>query len=209
MASKSEAGKAVLLDGAVFTAQECWERPFEALTDSSREATGHSKGSQAGAVPFVEDGAMARLPPRAAARLQPSKERRCWATGTALAVDTEAGRRLYPFDLVVEDSQVAVYNQLLPPLLTEALEGNSGVVLCFGPPKGGKSHTLLGYGADPGLIPLTALEIFQKGLQVWVSYFEVKGGLLDRLAPVGEDDQVEAPPPSSLKAKRRPAISRP
>ena len=140
-----------------------------------------------------------RLPPRAAVRLQPGTgERLCRASGTALEVDTKtAGRRLYPFDLVFEGhGQAAVYKELVPMLLTEALgHGRSGALLVCGPPKGGKSHTLLGYGADPGLIPLTALDVFRaKGrLQVWISYFEVKGGLfLDRLAPLSEDDRLEA-----------------
>ena len=157
-------------------------------------------------------GAAFRSPPLAAVRIRPwlnnedpSLESIRVAThsssaSAAVEVRTQGRCWAYPSHFVFspEHPQAWVYKELLTKIIGEAIaSGRGGSILVCGPPGSGKSHTTLGYGADPGLIPLATLDIFRSvsggngKLKVWCSYFEVLSDeLIDLLEPLPDPKDV-------------------
>ncbi|KAF9520756.1 hypothetical protein BS47DRAFT_1481137 [Hydnum rufescens UP504] len=70
----------------------------------------------------------------------------------------------YTFDRVFgEDArQVDVYEDTTRPLLDGLLDGFNATVFAYGATGCGKTHTITGTDADPGIIYLTMAELFQK-----------------------------------------------
>jgi len=168
-------------------------------------------------------GAAFRSPPLAAVRIRPwlsnedpSLESIRVAThsssaSAAVEVRTQGRCWAYPSHFVFspEHPQAWVYKELLTKIIGEAIaSGRGGSILVCGPPGSGKSHTTLGYGADPGLIPLATLDIFRSvsggngKLKVWCSYFEVLSDeLIDLLEPLPDPKDVGS---SQERSRERP-----
>eukprot|EP00435_Cladocopium_sp_Y103_P020754 s3832_g5.t1 len=143
-----------------------------------------------------------RSSPVAAVRIRPwlpnedaSSETVCVTTQQAAAVEIRAQGQScqYPSHFVFSPKhpQASVYKELVTNIIGEAIaSGRGGSIVACGPAGSGKSHTLLGYGSDPGLIPHATLDIFRSvssgggKLKVWCSYFEVDHELTDLLAPL-------------------------
>ncbi|CAE8674421.1 unnamed protein product, partial [Polarella glacialis] len=104
-----------------------------------------------------------------------------------------------------DSSQARLYTNILSDLVAEATTGASGTLVAYGGSGSGKSHSILGYGDQPGLIPRATLELFRlaaarrQQLQVWCSFLEVhQERLIDLLAPRAADHLEAAPDASRL-----------
>ncbi|CAG8486485.1 10351_t:CDS:10 [Racocetra persica] len=58
--------------------------------------------------------------------------------------------------------QTHLYNDLGKELLNHAFEGYNTCIFAYGQTGAGKSHTMMGYGEDKGIIPLTCRELFNR-----------------------------------------------
>eukprot|EP00931_Biecheleriopsis_adriatica_P043707 TRINITY_DN24974_c0_g1_i1.p1 TRINITY_DN24974_c0_g1~~TRINITY_DN24974_c0_g1_i1.p1 ORF type:complete len:1175 (-),score=247.14 TRINITY_DN24974_c0_g1_i1:168-3692(-) len=89
--------------------------------------------------------------------------------------------------------QGRIYQSLVSELVVDAVDGGrGGAIVAVGPGGGGKSHSVLGYGHEPGLIPHATLELFRlaaagtngRRVQIWCSFLEIHNEqLVDLLAP--------------------------
>ncbi|KLO15887.1 kinesin-domain-containing protein [Schizopora paradoxa] len=89
----------------------------------------------------------------------------------------------FMFDRVFEGSatQVDVYGATARPLLDGLLEGYNATVFAYGATGCGKTHTISGTDADPGLIYLTMSDLFQKiddrradeNIDIFVTFLEI------------------------------------
>ncbi|KAI9591855.1 hypothetical protein BDF19DRAFT_453694 [Syncephalis fuscata] len=79
-------------------------------------------------------------------------------------------------------SQAIVYSDLGKELLDHAFEGYNTCIFAYGQTGAGKSYSMVGYGEDKGIIPLTCEELFQRvdrlstddlQINVEVSYMEI------------------------------------
>ncbi|KAJ6612156.1 kinesin-like protein [Mycena sp. CBHHK59/15] len=81
-------------------------------------------------------------------------------------------------------SQETLYNDLGKELLDHGFNGFNACILAYGQTGSGKSYSMMGYGADKGIIPLTCSELFVRvsdkkeadpnvGFTVEVSYIEI------------------------------------
>ncbi|KJA21710.1 hypothetical protein HYPSUDRAFT_41858 [Hypholoma sublateritium FD-334 SS-4] len=81
-------------------------------------------------------------------------------------------------------SQQTLYDDLGKELLDHGFAGFNACILAYGQTGSGKSYSMMGYGADKGIIPLTCLELFQRvegksaqdptlSFTVEVSYIEI------------------------------------
>ncbi|EPQ59721.1 kinesin-like protein [Gloeophyllum trabeum ATCC 11539] len=81
-------------------------------------------------------------------------------------------------------SQQTLYNDLGTELLDHAFSGFNACIFAYGQTGSGKSYSMMGYGADKGIIPLTCCELFNRveqkkaadpniNFQVEVSYIEI------------------------------------
>ena len=70
---------------------------------------------------------------------------------------------VYYFDKVLSPSntQTEVYNSVGAPIVDASLkQSNNSVLFSFGVSNSGKSHTLIGSDADPGVLPKLVLDLF-------------------------------------------------
>ncbi|ORX75247.1 kinesin-domain-containing protein, partial [Basidiobolus meristosporus CBS 931.73] len=79
-------------------------------------------------------------------------------------------------------SQRVLYNDLGEELLNHAFEGYNTCIFAYGQTGSGKSYSMMGYGEDKGIIPLTCNELFNRinannepnlKINVQVSYMEI------------------------------------
>ncbi|KAF4615993.1 hypothetical protein D9613_011478 [Agrocybe pediades] len=81
-------------------------------------------------------------------------------------------------------SQQTLYNDLGKELLDHGFSGFNACILAYGQTGSGKSYSMMGYGADKGIIPLTCEELFKRvddkkakdpniNFTVEVSYIEI------------------------------------
>ncbi|EJD54101.1 kinesin-like protein [Auricularia subglabra TFB-10046 SS5] len=81
-------------------------------------------------------------------------------------------------------SQQTLYDDVGKELLDHAFNGFNACIFAYGQTGSGKSYSMMGYGADKGIIPLTCMELFQRLAQktasdpnvaftVEVSYIEI------------------------------------
>jgi len=87
-----------------------------------------------------------------------------------------------------------------------AAYGSASAVLAYGPTGAGKTHTMYGDSADPGLVPRAASELLMHagGLPVRVSMLELHNDLLvDLLLP--PMSSVPSPPATRSAVERRPS----
>ncbi|XP_062331618.1 kinesin-like protein KIF22 isoform X2 [Osmerus eperlanus] len=107
----------------------------------------------------------------------------------------------YQFDVFHgEDStQQEVFLSSVKPILPHVLNGQNASVFAYGPTGAGKTHTMLGSPAQPGVIPRAVREVFQlvrgreRGGDGWdygvgMSYLEIYNEkVLDLLSPSTQD----------------------
>ena len=70
---------------------------------------------------------------------------------------------VYYFDKILSPSntQTDVYNSVGAPIVDASLkQSNNSVLFSFGVSNSGKSHTLIGSDADPGVLPKLVLDLF-------------------------------------------------
>ncbi|CAJ1454837.1 unnamed protein product [Effrenium voratum] len=166
-------------------------------------------------------GAVFRCPPVAAVRIRPwlpheedQAESICPATpssssAAAIEVRSEAKCFTLPAHLVFtgKDPQAGVCQKLLSGVVHEAVEGLGTTIIACGTAGSGKSHSLLGFGSDPGLIPHATLDLFRyaasSDLKVWCSYLEVHHEeLIDLLAPLPSPSEARDAPPLEVVEQR-------
>eukprot|EP00041_Stephanoeca_diplocostata_P037296 m.1402379 g.1402379 ORF g.1402379 m.1402379 type:complete len:2418 (+) comp25010_c0_seq3:94-7347(+) len=53
-----------------------------------------------------------------------------------------------------------VYNSIAKDIVLQAMEGFNGTIFAYGQTSSGKTHTMMGYPGEPGIIPLAVREVF-------------------------------------------------
>ncbi|CAK8999181.1 unnamed protein product [Durusdinium trenchii] len=107
-------------------------------------------------------------------------------------------------------TQDAVYTEFGADLVKNVLEGYNCCLFAYGQTGAGKSHTMMGYGDQPGVIPRSVEDLFgQKGqlrgdeLRVWCSFVEIYNEQIrDLLEPSGLRQETQ----SSLRIMDHPAL---
>ncbi|RHZ59964.1 hypothetical protein Glove_360g45 [Diversispora epigaea] len=104
-------------------------------------------------------------------------------------------------------TQAHLYNDLGEELLNHAFEGYNTCIFAYGQTGAGKSYSMMGYGEDKGIIPLTCCELFNRVKrntdpevthQVQVSYIEIYNERVrDLLNPKNK---------GNLKVREHPAL---
>ncbi|KAL0082537.1 hypothetical protein J3Q64DRAFT_1864411, partial [Phycomyces blakesleeanus] len=104
-------------------------------------------------------------------------------------------------------TQKTVYNDLGRELLDHAFHGYNCCIFAYGQTGSGKSYSMMGYGKDKGIIPLTCSELFDRiaesttdvlSFQVEVSYIEIYNEKVrDLLNPSNK---------SNLKVREHPSL---
>lgn len=107
-------------------------------------------------------------------------------------------------------TQEKVYTDLGADMVNNVLEGYNCCLFAYGQTGAGKSHTMMGYGDQPGVIPRSVEDLFsQKShlqgdeLRVWASFVEIYNEQLrDLLEPSGLRQETQ----SSLRIMDHPAL---
>ncbi|CAJ1406591.1 unnamed protein product [Effrenium voratum] len=111
-----------------------------------------------------------------------------------------------------QGTQEKVYSEIGADLVTSALEGYNCCLFAYGQTGAGKSHTMMGYGDQPGVIPRAVEDLFEQKarvardgdeLRVWASFVEIYNETLrDLLEPSSlvKDQQ------STLRIMDHPAL---
>ncbi|PKC00927.1 kinesin-domain-containing protein [Rhizophagus irregularis] len=104
-------------------------------------------------------------------------------------------------------TQAMLYNDLGEELLDHAFEGYNTCIFAYGQTGAGKSYSMMGYGEEKGIIPLTCCELFNRinnnqdpnlTYQVQVSYIEIYNERVrDLLNPKNK---------GNLKVREHPAL---
>jgi hypothetical protein len=73
----------------------------------------------------------------------------------------EAKTDYYAFDHLYgpEKTTKTVFNDLCVPLITYLIAGYNGTIFAYGQTGSGKTHSIMGYGADPGVVPRCCEEL--------------------------------------------------
>ncbi|CAN6358744.1 unnamed protein product [Urochloa humidicola] len=88
----------------------------------------------------------------------------------------------FTFDHVFDGAatNARVYDALVRSLIRAAIDGFNGTVFAYGQTSSGKTHTMSGFGTDPGIIPLAVRDLFDTAREVVdrefcfkVSYMEI------------------------------------
>ncbi|KAK9136484.1 hypothetical protein Syun_015814 [Stephania yunnanensis] len=97
-----------------------------------------------------------------------------------------------------EASQTEVYEAVMGPLVSDFINGNTGMLLAMGPSGSGKTHTIFGCPRQPGLLPRTIQQIFnctnqdrpsQTSRSFYISMFEIysQGGKGEKIFDLSSD----------------------
>jgi hypothetical protein len=111
------------------------------------------------------------------------------------------------------DSQEAVYNRSGALATDAVMNGLNACVFAYGQTGSGKTHTMLGDASDPGLIPLTLIDVFQRiealkqsepasKITVECSFFEVYNEKVRDLLSSSSRSAPEKPPKIRLHPTR-------
>ena len=105
-----------------------------------------------------------------------------------VALRTEAGLEIGGFAGVLgpEATNEAVFARALAPRLDTVLRGGTASLFCYGYTGGGKTHTALGYGGEPGLFELGARALLERlpggrGLLLHATAVEIYGDTVSDL----------------------------
>ena len=108
-------------------------------------------------------------------------------------------------------TQEKVYADLGSDLVNNVLEGYNCCLFAYGQTGAGKSHTMMGYGDQPGVIPRSVEDLFHQKvhisstdeLRVWCSFVEIYNEQIrDLLEPSGLRQEAQ----SSLRIMDHPAL---
>lgn len=79
------------------------------------------------------------------------------------------------------DDQVKVYNQLGKEVLDNAWDGYHCCLFAYGQTGSGKSYSMIGYGANKGIVPIAMNEIFEriKATTTKEKWYEVSVSMLE------------------------------
>ncbi|CAN6353954.1 unnamed protein product [Urochloa humidicola] len=100
----------------------------------------------------------------------------------------------FTFDHVFDGAatNARVYDALVRSVVRAAIDGFNGTVFAYGQTSSGKTHTMSGSGADPGVIPLAVRDLFDTARQVVdrefcfkVSYMEIYNEDINDLLTLG------------------------
>lgn len=92
----------------------------------------------------------------------PADQQKTWKMDQS-SVQEKAGReRRFNFERVYNpDSKTdQLYKDVAAPVVHNVMEGINGTIFAYGQTASGKTHTILGYGNEPGVIPLAIQQIF-------------------------------------------------
>ena len=120
---------------------------------------------------------------RVGVRLRPAAGAAAWRVDGAAVVECprqdayasqQRAPRVFRFDDVfdVRADNAAVYEQVARDVVDDALRGNSGALIAYGQTASGKTHTMQGTAASPGLIPRAVVDVFRTYQRCRVSYVE-------------------------------------
>eukprot|EP00760_Papus_ankaliazontas_P025660 PhM_4_TR2834/c0_g1_i1/m.10834/K10396/KIF5; kinesin family member 5 len=86
------------------------------------------------------------------------------STSVMVGSDDSTQQRVFEFERVFSpySTQEDVYATVVPPLLTSVMNGYSSAILVYGQTSSGKTHTMLGSGTEPGLIPRAVDDLFNQ-----------------------------------------------
>lgn len=98
-------------------------------------------------------------------------------------IDETKQERSFYYDNVYDDTskQEDVFEETALPIINSIMEGYNGTIFAYGQTGTGKTHTMEGYGSDPGIIPRSFSKIFELIKQksttsnylIRVSYLEI------------------------------------
>ena len=120
---------------------------------------------------------------RVGVRLRPAAGAAAWRVDGSAVVECprqdayasqQRAPRVFRFDDVfdVRADNAAVYGQVAKDVVDDALRGNSGALIAYGQTASGKTHTMQGTPASPGLIPRAVVDVFRTYQRCRVSYVE-------------------------------------
>eukprot|EP00002_Diphylleia_rotans_P039483 TRINITY_DN9166_c0_g1_i5.p1 TRINITY_DN9166_c0_g1~~TRINITY_DN9166_c0_g1_i5.p1 ORF type:complete len:682 (+),score=200.92 TRINITY_DN9166_c0_g1_i5:343-2388(+) len=123
---------------------------------------------------------------------------------TTITDPSSGQEKMFTFDhsYFVNTNQETVYNDLAIPLMEKAFDGYNGTMFAYGQTGSGKSFSMMGYGANQGIIPRMNRAIFSKirslsqnRFLVTVSYLEIYNEVVrDLLNPTDKDLKIRENP---------------
>ncbi len=88
----------------------------------------------------------------------------CFLDATTVALKAKDGSsQPFSFTQALDSraSQEEVYHATTRPMVLDAVQGKNGLLFTYGITNSGKTHTMLGAPADPGLVPRVMTGIFE------------------------------------------------
>uniref|UniRef100_A0A182PPG6 Kinesin motor domain-containing protein n=1 Tax=Anopheles epiroticus TaxID=199890 RepID=A0A182PPG6_9DIPT len=81
------------------------------------------------------------------------------------------------FDETVSTRQL--FDTVCRPVILSALNGINGTIFAYGQTSSGKTYTMIGNGQEPGVVPLTAREIFEQIKKIKERQFLIRVGFIE------------------------------
>jgi hypothetical protein len=134
-------------------------------------------------------------------------------------ITTSRSLLTFNFDHVYSPSSLSadIFDTSLKDLVVSSCQGFNGTIFAYGPTGSGKTHSIVGSNDDPGLFPLTLMEIFKyiaenrsEQFLLQVSYYEIDNDEIKDL--LGDDEDKEegkegkTKPVEKLKVVDRPDV---
>ncbi|KAL0224058.1 hypothetical protein P9112_003448 [Eukaryota sp. TZLM1-RC] len=101
---------------------------------------------------------------KVAVRVRPlfaAKSERCWRSDQT-TLSSNMSSTVYNFDNVFNESEnnSSLYNSLVSPIVSQAIEGFHGTVFAYGQTAAGKTHSMMSSHDDPGVVYRALSDIF-------------------------------------------------
>ncbi|KAL0224053.1 hypothetical protein P9112_003443 [Eukaryota sp. TZLM1-RC] len=101
---------------------------------------------------------------KVAVRVRPlfaNASERCWCSDQT-TLSSNMSSTVYNFDNVFNESEnnSSLYNSLVSPIVSQAIEGFHGTVFAYGQTAAGKTHSMMGSHDDPGVVYRALSDIF-------------------------------------------------
>uniref|UniRef100_A0A182SY47 Kinesin motor domain-containing protein n=1 Tax=Anopheles maculatus TaxID=74869 RepID=A0A182SY47_9DIPT len=81
------------------------------------------------------------------------------------------------FDETVSTRQL--FDTVCRPVILSALNGINGTIFAYGQTSSGKTYTMIGNDREPGVVPLTAMEIFEQIKKIKERQFLIRVGFIE------------------------------
>ncbi|CAA6656394.1 unnamed protein product [Spirodela intermedia] len=165
-------------------------------------STDEQLGEAAGDTPLSGDSiaVTVRFRPLSEREFQRGDEIAWYADGDKIVRNEYNPATAYAFDRVFGPSTATkvVYDVAAKPVVKAAMEGINGTVFAYGVTSSGKTHTMHGDQASPGMIPLAIKDVFSmiqdtpgREFLLRVSYLEIYNEVInDLLDPTGQNLRV-------------------